>query len=231
MATPFPNFRELIAGDAGAIEVASHVRADGNSVAVAVVAHPHPLFGGTMDNKVVTTLARTLFDAGAAVYRFNFRGVGASEGVHDEARGECDDMLRVIAHAFTKQPGVPLWLAGFSFGGAVTLAASTRLAEVSSDLKLSEMVLVAPSLTRLHDQSILAVAPPESTLIVHGELDETVPLGESFEWARKHNLPVTVLPGAEHFFHQRLHILKRIVSRHIAGGRGDAEGGADRDER
>jgi uncharacterized protein len=226
MATPFPNFRELIAGDAGAIEVASHVRADSKSVAVAVVAHPHPLFGGTMDNKVVTTLARTLFDAGAAVYRFNFRGVGASEGVHDEARGECDDMLRVIAHAITKQPGAPLWLAGFSFGGAVTLAASVRLTEVSPDLKLSEMVLVAPSLTRLHDQSILAVAPPESTLIVHGELDDTVPLVESFEWARKHNLPVTVLPGAEHFFHQRLHILKRIVSRHIAGGHGEDKGSA-----
>lgn len=230
MATPFPNFRELIAGDAGAIEVASHVRPDVQSIAVAVVAHPHPLFGGTMDNKVVTTLARTLFDAGAAVYRFNFRGVGASEGVHDEARGECDDMLRVIAHAVAKQPAknpdTPLWLAGFSFGGAVTLAASTRLAEITSDLKLSEMVLVAPSLTRLHDQSILAVAPPESTLIVHGELDQTVPLIESFEWARTHNLPVTVLPGAEHFFHQRLHNLKRIVSRHIAGGRGDTEGSA-----
>ena len=229
MATPssnFPNFRELIAGDAGAIEVASHVRADVPSIAVAVVAHPHPLFGGTMDNKVVTTLARTLFDSGAAVYRFNFRGVGASEGVHDEARGECDDMLRVIAHALTKNQGAPLWLAGFSFGGAVTLAASTRLAEIASDLKLSEMVLVAPSLTRLHDQSILAAAPPDSTLIVHGELDETVPLIESFAWARTHNLPVTVLPGAEHFFHQRLHILKRIVARHIAGGRDGAVGSA-----
>jgi len=226
MATPFPNFRELIAGDAGAIEVASHVRAGGQLIAVAVVAHPHPLFGGTMDNKVVTTLARTLFDAGAAVYRFNFRGVGASEGVHDEARGECDDMLRVIAHAFTKHPSAPLWLAGFSFGGAVTVAASTRLATIAADLKPSQMVLIAPSLARLHDQSMLAVTPPESTLIVHGELDETVPLIESFAWARTHNLPVTVLPGAQHFFHQRLHILKRIVARHIAGerGSGDVEG-------
>lgn len=224
MAIPFPNFRELIAGDAGDIEVASHVRADGESVAIAIVAHPHPLFGGTMDNKVVTTLARTLFAAGAAVYRFNFRGVGASEGVHDEARGECDDLLRVIAHATSAHPDTPLWLAGFSFGGAVTLAASVRFAKIFPELKLSEMVLVAPSLTRLHDQSILAVAPPESTLIVHGELDETVPLIESFAWARKHNLPVTVVPGAEHFFHQRLHILKRIVSRHVAGGGGEDKG-------
>lgn len=221
MATPFPNFRELIAGDVGAIEVASHIRADGKSIAIAIVAHPHPLFGGSMDNKVVTTLARTLFDAGAAAYRFNFRGVGASEGVHDEARGECDDMLRVIAHAIDKNPGAPLWLAGFSFGGAVTLAASTRLAEIVPNLAATEIVLVAPSLSRLHDRLILDITPPASTLIVHGELDETVPLSESFEWARKHNLPVTVVPGAEHFFHQRLHILKRIVSRHIAGRRGD----------
>jgi uncharacterized protein len=228
MATPFPNFRELIAGDAGAIEVASHVRPDEKPTAVAVVAHPHPLFGGTMDNKVVTTLARTFFDAGAAVYRFNFRGVGASEGVHDEARGETNDMLRVIAHAVAqlpaKHPGAPLWLSGFSFGGAVTLAASKRLGEVSADLNAAEMVLIAPSLTRLQDQSILDVAVPESTLIIHGEFDETVPLLESFDWARKHNLPVTVIPSAEHFFHQRLHILKRIISRHLLGARdGDAD--------
>jgi uncharacterized protein len=220
MATPFPNFRELIAGDVGAIEVASHVRNDEKPTAVAVVAHPHPLFGGTMDNKVVTTLARTFFDAGAAVYRFNFRGVGASEGVHDEARGETNDMLRVIAYAAAKHPGAPLWLSGFSFGGAVTLATSKRLGEVSADLNAAEMVLIAPSLTRLQDQSILDAEVPESTLIIHGELDETVPLLESFDWARKHNLPVTVIPGAEHFFHQRLHILKRIVSRHLLGTRG-----------
>jgi uncharacterized protein len=224
MATPFPNFRELIAGDAGVIEVASHVRPDAKSAAVAVVAHPHPLFGGTMDNKVVTTLAKTFFDTGAAVYRFNFRGVGASEGMHDEARGETNDMLRVIAHAVAKHQGAPLWLSGFSFGGAVTLAASKRLSDVSPDLKLTEMVLIAPSLTRLQDQAILDAAAPESTLIIHGELDETVPLIESFDWARKHNLPVTVIPGAEHFFHQRLHILKRIVSQHLLGTRdGDAD--------
>ncbi len=219
MAAPFPNFRELIAGDAGTIEVASHVRADEKPTAVTVVAHPHPLFGGTMDNKVVTTLAKTFFDAGAAVYRFNFRGVGASEGVHDEARGETNDMLRVITHAAAKHPGAPLWLSGFSFGGAVTLAVSKRLSEVSPDLKLTEMVLIAPSLTRLQDQLILDAAAPESTLIIHGELDETVPLAESFDWARRHNLPVTVIPGAEHFFHQRLHILKRIVFRHLLGTR------------
>ena len=222
MAAPFPNFRELIAGAAGVIEVASHVRSGHQPSAIAIVAHPHPLFGGSMDNKVVTTLARTFFDVGADVYRFNFRGVGASEGWHDEARGETDDMLRVISHAVVNHTDasskVPLWLAGFSFGGAVTLAASARLNELGSDLNATEIVLIAPSLSRLQDKSILQVKPPDSTLVVHGELDETVPLSESLDWARGHNLPVTVIPGAEHFFHQRLHILKNVVSRHILGG-------------
>ena len=229
MASPFPHSRELIAGDAGLIETASHVRPDEKSIAVAVIAHPHPLFGGTMDNKVITTLARTFFDAGAAVCRFNFRGVGASEGTHDEARGETDDMLRVIAHAMKTNAGLPLWLAGFSFGGAVTLAASKRLHEVAEHLITTEMVLVAPSLSRIQNQSILDSAVPESTLIIHGEHDETVPLIESLDWARSHNLPVTVIPGAEHFFHQRLHILKRIVLRHVAGGRdvGSPDVGSD----
>ncbi len=228
MAAPFPNFRELIAGAAGAIEVASHARSDHQSSAIAIVAHPHPLFGGSMDNKVVTTLARAFFDAGADVYRFNFRGVGASEGVHDEARGEVDDMLRVVLYAIEKHKEspnkVPLWLAGFSFGGAVTLAASTRLGELEPDLNATEIVLIAPSLSRLQEKSILQMKPPDSTLVVHGEMDETVPLSESLDWARSHNLPVTVIPGAEHFFHQRLHILKSVVSRHILGGtRGERE--------
>ncbi len=222
MAIPFPNFREFIAGAAGAIEVASHVRSDHQHSAIAIVAHPHPLFGGTMDNKVVTTLARTFFDLGADVYRFNFRGVGGSEGVHDDARGETDDMLRVISHAVARNANasskVPLWLAGFSFGGAVTLAASTRLSELAPGLSATEMVLIAPSLSRLQDRSILELKPPDSTLVVHGELDETVPLSEPLDWARGHNLPITLIPGAEHFFHQRLHILKSVVSRHIRGG-------------
>src|SRR5206468_7571095 len=113
--------RGTIAGAAGAIELAWTIPAEAR--AVAVVAHPHPLFGGTMDNKVVTTLARAFTEAGAATYRFNFRGVGATEGTHDEGRGETDDMLRVIEHARGAHAGAPLWLAGFSFGGAVATRA------------------------------------------------------------------------------------------------------------
>jgi alpha/beta superfamily hydrolase len=117
-----PAARTLIDGAAGRIEVAATLPL--NAHAVAVIAHPHPLFGGTMDNKVITTLAKVFVDAGVAVYRFNFRGVGASEGKHDEGRGETDDLLRVAAHAGAEVSHVPLYLAGFSFGGAVATRAS-----------------------------------------------------------------------------------------------------------
>ena len=137
MASAFPVSKSLIAGEAGAIEIAAHVSETRAPVAIAVVAHPHPLFGGTMDNKVATTLARALFDAGAATFRFNFRGVGGTEGTHDEGRGETADLLTVVAHAGSMYPGVPLWMSGFSFGAAVTLAASEQI-------QSEEMVLVAP---------------------------------------------------------------------------------------
>jgi uncharacterized protein len=207
MASPFPTERVLINGDVGAIEIAAHVSANAAPCAVAVVAHPHPLFGGTMDNKVVTTLTRALFDAGAAVYRFNFRGVGATAGTHDEGRGETADMLRVIAHAQTQHPNTPLWLTGFSFGGAVTLAATEAAPP-------AQLLLVAPSFKRLVGWKDLSTAGtiPKSAAIIHGEADETVPLAESLDWARPRGVPVIVVPGADHFFHLRLHIIKRIAS-------------------
>ncbi|MEO7744229.1 MAG: alpha/beta hydrolase, partial [Usitatibacter sp.] len=114
--------RTLIDGPAGKIEVASSVPAAAR--AVAVVAHPHPLYGGTMDNKVITTLAKVFVEAGIAAYRFNFRGVGATEGAHDEGRGEAQDMLRVIEHVRGVSGEAPLYLAGFSFGGAIAVRAS-----------------------------------------------------------------------------------------------------------
>ncbi len=208
MAAPFPSERSLLDGDAGAIEVIAHVSEAVPARAVAVVAHPHPLFGGTMDNKVVTTLARAFFDGGAVTYRFNFRGVGASAGMHDEGRGETADLLQVIAHAQYSHPGLPLWLAGFSFGGAVTLAASEKV-------DATEMVLVAPAFSRLAhwDNVQNGGRPPETAIIIHGEKDETVPLSDSLDWARPRNIPVIVVPGADHFFHQRLHVIKRLATR------------------
>ena len=121
MTRPAQLSKSLITGSAGVIEVAAQVPDAGLLRAVAVVAHPHPLFGGTMDNKVVTSMARAFADAGAATWRFNFRSVGKTEGAHDEGRGETEDMLKVIEHACALNPGLPLWLCGFSFGGAVTL--------------------------------------------------------------------------------------------------------------
>ncbi len=212
--------RATIAGPAGAIEIAAHLpEARG---AVAVIAHPHPLFGGTMDNKVVTTVERAFRDRGAATFRFNFRGVGASEGVHDEGRGEVDDMVRVIEHAREATGGtLPLWLAGFSFGGAV----ATRASEA---VDFAQLVLVAPGFRRITGHGMGEAPDPNdphlgspgrhtaaNTLVVHGDLDATVPLADSIAWATAREVPVAVVPGGEHFFHRKLHLLREIVSRWI----------------
>ena len=209
MAAPSPVVKTIVAGDAGGIEVAAQV--PDAPRAVAVIAHPHPLFGGSMDNKVTTTLARACVDAGAASYRFNFRGVGASAGLHNEGVGETADMLRVVAYAQAQHPDLPLWLGGFSFGGAVAMAAGVQLS-------VAEMILVAPAFQRLAQWPQVApgVAGVTGTLIIHGENDSTVPLAESLNWARTHDVPVLVVPGADHFFHQRLHHIKAIAARWLA---------------
>jgi alpha/beta superfamily hydrolase len=216
MAAP-PRARALIEGAAGNIEIASEIPESPR--ALAVIAHPHPLFGGTMDNKVVTTLTRAFTETGAAVFRFNFRGVGASEGTHDEGRGEADDMVRVIEHAKGIVGGMPLELAGFSFGGAV----ATR---VSGRVDFSALVLVAPGFRRITAQGMGEAPDPQdpnlgapgrhsqaNTLMVHGDLDETVPLSDSISWATPRDVPVVVVPGGEHFFHRKLHVLREIVGR------------------
>jgi len=211
--------RSLLQGPAGAIEVA----ADGADAPrmVAVIAHPHPLYGGTMDNKVVTTLARAFSEAGAAVLRFNFRGVGASEGEHDEGRGETDDMLRVVEHAIETHPKLPVLLAGFSFGGAVAVRASGRV-------DFAQLVLVAPGFRRITAAG-MGEAPAAddphlgakgrhttyNTVVLHGDLDETVPLSDSIAWAARRDVAVVVVPGGEHFFHRKLHVLREIVTRWV----------------
>jgi uncharacterized protein len=195
-----------LSGNVGTIEIAVSQPA-GDAHGVAVVAHPHPLFGGTMNNKVVTTLARSLTDMGWITARFNFRGIGASEGVHDEGRGETRDCVLVAQHMQQTYPGQPLLLAGFSFGGAVALAAS-------QELKPVKLLMVAPAFSRL-----AAWAPGQSQApsadtqcaIIHGDMDDTVPLGESLVWGKEHDVCVLVAPGVEHFFHQRLHHIKRFV--------------------
>ncbi|HKX94821.1 MAG TPA: alpha/beta fold hydrolase, partial [Methylibium sp.] len=183
-----------IAGPAGALACAQDEPAS-TPTALLVVCHPHPLHGGTMDNKVVQTIARAGLQLGWRVLRFNFRGVGGSAGAWDEGRGEVDDALAVIAAARATAPGLPLMLAGFSFGGYVAAAAAARLAEPPRRL-----ALVAPSTQK---QVVPAIAEPlrSDTVVIHGEDDEVVALAATLDWARPQGLPVTVVAGVGHFFH------------------------------
>lgn len=176
---------------------------------VAVIAHPHPLFGGTMQNKVVQTLARAFVQCGWSAVRFNFRGVGASGGQYDHGLGEALDMRAVIEQVAA--PGVPLALAGFSFGAFVT---SHVVAAEWTQRPIEKIVLVGTAASRFE----VAPVPPEAherTLVIHGEVDETVPLSSVMNWARPQSLPVTVVPGCEHFFHGQLPLLKGLVVRHL----------------
>ncbi len=194
--------RELIAGPAGCIECAVDLP-DGAPVGIAVIAHPHPLHGGTFDNKVAQTLARAHAEHGYAAYRPNFRGVGASDGAHDGGRGEVDDLAAVLAHALQVHGAVPVALAGFSFGAAMQLKLAARVPPRS--LVLVGVAATYPDLP----------AAPAGTIVIHGEQDETVPLAAVLDWARPQDLPVIVLPGADHFFHRRLGILRALVARNL----------------
>ena len=196
--------RIALAGAAGSIEVAIDRPHDREPRGLALIAHPHPLFGGTLDNKVVQTLARAFVTLGYVAARPNFRGVEASEGVHDEGRGETDDLLLVASTLLREHRLSELVLAGFSFGAMVQTHVADRLRE--SDTPASRMVLVAPGVTRW-----VALPVPPDTLVIHGEADETVPLSAVFDWARPQQLPIVVVPGAEHFFHRRLTLIKDLV--------------------
>jgi alpha/beta superfamily hydrolase len=199
-------------GAAGVIEALRDPVAGTPALGVAVIGHPHPLYGGTMDNKVVQTLARAFVACGWTAVRFNFRGVGASEGLHDEGRGETEDMLSVIEQA---APDGPLALAGFSFGTFVACRAVERLAAASRDVR--RIVLVGSAVQRFGVASVPAEWR-ERTLVVHGEQDDTVPLATVMDWARPRTLPVTVIPGGGHFFHGQLALLKNLVIRHLQAG-------------
>ena len=171
---------------------------------IALIAHPNPVQGGTKDNKVVTTLAKTLFGLGYVAIRPNFRGVGASAGGFDQGNGETDDLVAVIRYAKARFGELPLLLAGFSFGAFV----QTRVAQ---QVTAERLVLVGPAVNRFP-----AATVPANTLVVHGEHDEVVPLAAVLDWARPQQLPLVVVPGGEHFFHGRLHLLAQIVREHCA---------------
>jgi len=194
--------RLSIAGPAGAIECAVDAPAIDAPRGLAVLCHPHPQHGGTMNNKVVQTLARAFTQLGYTAVRFNFRGVGGSAGNWDEGAGEIEDALAVVA-AF-RTDGQALVLAGFSFGGFVASNAASRV--TADGATVERLVLVAPAASRFD-----MAAVPAHTLVIHGEADDVVPLASVFDWARPLALPVTVVPGAGHFFHGQLPLLKSLV--------------------
>lgn len=207
--TPLRSERRLIDGPAGKIELAVDWHG-GSPAGIAFIGHPHPLYGGTLENKVAATLARAFSGLGWLAVRPNFRGVGASEGEHDHGEGETDDFVFVIDHAaqwlgLAGVASLPRALAGFSFGTFVAARAAARLSPPPAHLIL---VGAAAGKWRL---------PPVSAeaLVIHGEFDETIPLAHLLEWARPQELPVVVIPGADHFFHRRLSMLKRLVHDHL----------------
>ena len=194
---------QAVAGPAGRIECAVDLP-EGEPRGIALACHPHPQFGGTMDNKVVQTLARAYVQCGWKSVRCNFRGIGASEGAWDEGRGELEDARAVLAAFRDGAPsGQPYLLGGFSFGGwiAAELAASQR-----EDDRPQRVVLVGPSSQKQQ-------LPPlgASTVVVHGEADDVVPLASTLDWARPLGLPVIVFPGVGHFFHGKISVLKNVL--------------------
>jgi alpha/beta superfamily hydrolase len=200
--------REHIAGPAGRIECAID-RPAAAPRGLAIACHPHPQFGGTLDNKVVQTIARACLDLGWACVRFNFRGVGASEGAWDEGRGEVDDALAVAAHWRGREEfaALPYLLGGFSFGGYVAVEAAHRLGAGDPPRRI---VLIGPSTEK---QAVPSV--PADTLVIHGESDDVVPLAATLAWARPQNLPVIVFPGVGHFFHGQIALLKKVIVREL----------------
>ena len=198
--------RQAVSGPAGDIECALDAPAEGSGSpasprGLALVCHPHPLHGGTMDNKVVQTVARAALQAGWRTVRFNFRGVGASAGAWDEGRGEVDD-AQVVLQAL-RLPGEPFVLAGFSFGAYVAASLDARLTDEDAAV---QRILVGPAVQNFPTPAVRA-----QTLVIHGETDEVVPLPAVLDWARPQVLPVTVVPATGHFFHGQLPLLKRLV--------------------
>lgn len=227
--------RVLVDGPGGKLEV--FVEPVEGATGIALVAHPHPLFGGTADNKVVTTLAKAFRELGCTTLRPSFRGVGGSEGVHDRGYAETDDLRAVHAYARQQFGQLPMYLAGFSFGAFVTTRLAKRLAAEGDPARRLVLVGTAAGYVgppRSQDQ---LAAPPggaaalgrpgggfieddrqyeteavaDDTIVIHGSEDETVPLANVLKWAEPLELPVTVIPGADHFFHRRLHIIRRII--------------------
>ncbi len=198
-----------IRGPAGELEAILESPGDAEINGVAVVCHPHPQHGGTMHNKVAHTLARSFVRSNFAVLRFNFRGTEGSEGVYDNGVGELDDALAALAWIRQQKVEGPLWLAGFSFGAAIAVRAA-----VARDV--DGLISVAPAIYRFAGN--LDAQPDCPWLIIQGDEDELVEIDETVEWldSLDPGPELLVVPGAEHFFHGRLHELREAVMAFIA---------------
>lgn len=197
----------FITGAAGALECALDLpdpEQTPSARGIALIAHPHPLYGGTMDNKVAQTLARAFVAVGYAAVRMNFRGVGQSAGAHDEGHGETDDMALLLAHVQAQMPGLPVALAGFSFGTFVQAQLQQRL--IAQGSPAERLVLIAAAAGKWAMPSV-----PANTILLHGDLDDTIPLSAVLAWLQPQDIPVIVVPGADHFFHRKLQHVKNAV--------------------
>lgn len=213
----------LISGPAGNLEILTSPAHDNSTQsdnaqqtghiapkAIAIICHPHPLYGGTMNNKVVTALAWTFKDLGMPSVRFNFRGVGKSEGVFDNGIGELDDLLAVIRWVNEVRPGHALWLAGFSFGGYIAARAATSV-------PAALLITVAPQVSRFTAAPFPAITVP--WILAQGDEDEVVSAQEVFAWIEtlEHKPIVVRIPNAGHFFHGKLIELREKLTYAIRG--------------
>jgi alpha/beta superfamily hydrolase len=197
---------ESIPGPAGALQVVIE-QPETEARALAIICHPHPLHGGSLNNKIVHQLARTFTGMGAISVRFNFRGVGDSDGKYDEGRGELEDLFAVTAWAAQRWPDLPLWLGGFSFGGFIAI-------QGAAELKPEQLVTVAPAVNYFPEQRI--DLPDTDWLLIQGDSDDVVPLSKVQGWERQQPAPPVsrVINGAGHFFHGRLNDLKQAILEH-----------------
>jgi alpha/beta superfamily hydrolase len=201
----------IIPGPAGDLEGIAETPGHASVASVGVVCHPHPLYGGAMTNKVAHVLAKAFNERGAAAVRFNFRGVGASAGAHDEGEGETDDAIAALDWAARRWPGAGLWLAGFSFGGAIAILAAVKR-------KVERLITVAPAIRRV---SVAGPMPRIPWLVVQGDRDELVDPDEIKRWAEslEPRPELKLLQGVDHFFHGRLNELRDVVTTWLAAGR------------
>ncbi|MBS1169390.1 MAG: alpha/beta hydrolase [Burkholderiaceae bacterium] len=194
----------FLAGAAGQIECALDLP-ESAPRGIALIAHPHPLYGGTMDNKVVATLGRAFIGVGFAVARMNFRGVGQTQGQHDQGRGETDDMALLLTYMKQQYPGLPVVLGGFSFGTFVQASLQQRLTAQGEPVE--RLILVSATAGKWSPPPV-----PSNTILVQGDMDDTILLKDVLDWARPQDIPVIVVPGCDHLFNRKLHHLRQIVT-------------------